>query len=111
MELTPEELETVKVIRLPTTVITSNVLVDTTQEATVYVRCLDMFVTVQLLEDTPAVVSLGTPAKKLCTTMSELRSNTIVLLKKKKKILRKCDHQVIPTSLVQQVIQLKTPRS
>ena len=34
----------------------------TKEEATVYVRELDLFVTVMLLEDTPAVLSLG----KLC---------------------------------------------
>ena len=59
MELSPEELETVKVSPLPTTVITANGSIDTTEGATVYVKDLDMFVTVQLFEDTPAVFSLG----------------------------------------------------
>ena len=36
--------------------------IDSTEEATVYVKDLEMLVTVQLLEDTPAVSSLG----KLC---------------------------------------------
>ena len=58
MELTPEELETVKVSRLSR----AHGLVDTTEEAAVRVKDLDMFVTVQLLEDTPAELSLG----KLC---------------------------------------------
>ena len=45
MEMPPEELETVTVSRLPTTVITVNGSIDTTEEATVYVKDLDMFVT------------------------------------------------------------------
>ena len=44
------------------TVITANNEVQTNEEATVYVRELDMFLTVKVLEDTPAVLSLG----KLC---------------------------------------------
>ena len=46
----------------PTTVVTINGEVLTKEEATVYVRELDLFETVKLLEDTPAVLSLG----KLC---------------------------------------------
>ena len=34
-----------------------------TEEATVYVKEMDLFVTVNLLEDTPAVLSLGTPCE------------------------------------------------
>ena len=48
--------------RLLTTVITANGSIDTTEKATAYVKDLDMFVTVQLLEDTPATQNLG----KLC---------------------------------------------
>ena len=43
-------------------VVTANGEVHTKEEATVYVRELDLFVTVVLLENTPAVLSLG----KLC---------------------------------------------
>ena len=46
----------------PTTVMTANGEVQTREEATVYVKELDLFVTVMLLEETPAVLSLG----KLC---------------------------------------------
>ena len=46
----------------PTTVVAANGEVQTKEEATVYVKELDLFVTVKLLEDTPAVLSLG----KLC---------------------------------------------
>ena len=48
--------------RSPTTVMTANGEVQTREEATVYVTELNLFVTVMLLEETPAVLSLG----KLC---------------------------------------------
>ena len=50
------ELESVRVSRSPTTVITTNGEVLTKEEATVYVREFDLFVTVMLLEDTLAVL-------------------------------------------------------
>ena len=61
-ELNSAELETVRNYRCPTSIITANGEVKTHEEATVYVRELDMFLTVQILEDTAAVLSLG----KLC---------------------------------------------
>ena len=60
--LNSAELETVRVSKSPTTVVTTNSEVLTKEEATVYVRESDLFVTTMLLEDTPAVLSLG----KLC---------------------------------------------
>ena len=54
MSLTPEELETVEVSRFLTSVITANGSIDTTEEAIACVNDLDMFVTIQLFEDTPA---------------------------------------------------------
>ena len=48
--------------RRPTTVITANGEVQTHQEATVYVKELERFLTMKVLQDTPAVLSLG----KLC---------------------------------------------
>ena len=56
------ELETVTASRSPTTVITANGGVQTHEEATVYVKELDIFLTKKVLEDTPAFLSLG----KLC---------------------------------------------
>ena len=56
------ELETVTTSRIPTTLFTANGEVQTHEEATVYVKELDIFLTMKLLEDTPAVLSLG----KLC---------------------------------------------
>ena len=49
------ELETVGISKSPTTVVTANGEMLTKEEATVYVRQLDLM----LLEDTPAVLSLG----------------------------------------------------
>ena len=56
------ELETMRTSRSPTTAMTANGEVQTREEATVYVKELDLFVTVMLLEETPAVLSLV----KLC---------------------------------------------
>ena len=56
------ELETLTTSRSPTTVITANGEVQTYEEATVYVKELDIFLAMKVLEDTPAVLSLG----KLC---------------------------------------------
>ena len=61
-DLNEAELETVRVSKNPTTVVTANGEVLTKEEATEDVKELDLFVTAMLLEDTPAVVSLG----KLC---------------------------------------------
>ena len=58
-DLNSAELETVTTSRSPTTVITANGEVQTNEEATVYVKELDIFLTMKVLEDTPAVLSLG----------------------------------------------------
>ena len=60
--LNSAELETVTTSRSPLTDISANGEVQTNEEATVYVRELNIFLTMKLLEDTPAVLSLG----KLC---------------------------------------------
>ena len=61
-DLNSAELETVTTSRSPTTVITANGEVQTLLEATIYVKELDLFLTMKVLEDTPAVLSPG----KLC---------------------------------------------
>ena len=61
-DLNSAELETMRTSRSPTTVMTASGEVQTREEATVYVKELDVFVTVMLLEESPAVLSLG----KLC---------------------------------------------
>ena len=61
-DLNSAELDAVRVSESPTTVVTASGDVQTKEEATVCVKELDFFVTMKLLEDTPAVLSLG----KLC---------------------------------------------
>ena len=60
-DLNSAELETVATSRSPTTVITANGEVQTNEEATVYVREVE-FLTMKVLEDTPAVLWIG----KIC---------------------------------------------
>ena len=59
MDLNSAELETVRVFTNPTQVITANGEAQTNEEATVCVKDLDVHMTVQLLDDTPPVLSLG----------------------------------------------------
>ena len=61
-DLRSAEMDTLQRSRIPTTVVTASGVVQTNEEAQVYVHDLDLFVTVQVLDDTPAVLSLG----KLC---------------------------------------------
>ena len=61
-DLNSAELETVTASTNPTTVFTTNGEVQTHEEATVHVKELDIFLTIKVLEDTPAVLSQG----KLC---------------------------------------------
>ena len=58
-ELTPEAQETIRKSKDPSVMKTANGSIHTTEEATVYVYCLDMFVQVQLLKESPAALSLG----------------------------------------------------
>ena len=61
-DLNSAELETVTTSRSPTMVITANGEVQTHEDGTVYVKEFFIFLTMQVLEDTPAFLSLG----KLC---------------------------------------------
>ena len=61
-DLSEAEMDTLTKSCSPTIVITANGEVQTQEEATVYVKELDMFLTMKVLENTPAVLSLG----KLC---------------------------------------------
>ena len=61
-DLNSAEWETMRTSKIPTTMTTANGEVQTREEATVYVKELDLFVTVMLLEETPAVLFL----RKLC---------------------------------------------
>ena len=61
-DLNSAEKDTLTKSCSPTIVITANGEVQTHEEATVYVKELDIFLTMKVLENTPAVLSLG----KLC---------------------------------------------
>ena len=61
-DLSEAEMDTLTKSCSPTIVITANGEVQTQEEAIVYVKELDMFLTMKVLEDTPAVLSIG----KLC---------------------------------------------
>ena len=54
------EMDTLTKSCSPTIVITASGEVQTHEEATVYVKELDIFLTMKVLENTPAVLSLGT---------------------------------------------------
>ena len=60
--LNSAELETIRTSRSPMTVMTANGEVQTREEATVYVKQLDLLVKVMFLEEIHAVLSLA----KLC---------------------------------------------
>ena len=60
--LSGAEVDTLTKSCSPTIVITANGEVQTHEEATVHVKELDIFLTMKVLENTPAVLSLG----KLC---------------------------------------------
>ena len=61
-DLNDAEMDTLTKSCCPTIVITANGEVQTHEEASVYVKELDIFLTTKVLENTPAVLSLG----KLC---------------------------------------------
>ena len=61
-DLSNAEMDTLTKSCSPTIVTTANGEVQTHEEATVYVKELDIFLTMKVLENTPAVLSLG----KLC---------------------------------------------
>ena len=61
-DLSDAEMDTLTTSCSPTTVSTANGEVQTHEDATVYVKELDIFLTMKVLENTPAVLSLG----KLC---------------------------------------------
>ena len=61
-DLSDAEMDTLTKSCSPTIVITANGEVQTHEEATVYVQELDFFLILKVLENTPAVLSLG----KLC---------------------------------------------
>ena len=61
-DLTAEEQETIQKSKDPSVIMTAKGTAHTTEEATVYVGDLDMFVQVPLFKESPAVLSL----RKFC---------------------------------------------
>ena len=84
----------ITVSRRSTTVITANGSTDNSEEPTVHMKDLDMFVTVQLLEDTPALLSLAKPAKKMGLHTSGKKVKNQFLMNDDKHILCNCDYFV-----------------
>ena len=70
-DLSDAEMDTLTKSCSPTIVITANGVVQTHEEAIVYVKELDMFLTMKVLENTPAVLSLG----KLCAMKTGIPTN------------------------------------
>ena len=68
------EMDTLTKSCSPTIVITANGEVQTHEEATVYVKELNIFLTMKVLENTPAVLSLG----KLCDQTDILMNGSMV---------------------------------
>ena len=64
-DLNEAELETVRIPKNLTMVVTANVEVLTKEKAAVYVRELDLFLNVMLLENTLAVLSLGKTLRRI----------------------------------------------
>ena len=62
-DLNSDELDTLRSTRTPTVELTAEGDVHTHEEAQVFVHDLNQFVTLQLLEETPAVLSLGNLCK------------------------------------------------
>ena len=93
-DLSSEEMETLRRSRSPTVVVTADGEVQTNEEAKVYVHDLGLFVTVQLLEDTVAVLSLGKSAKNTDTLMSGSAVKKPRLTKDGKEIICKTDNFV-----------------
>ena len=69
-ELTSGEKDAIRRSREPTVITTTSGKAESTQEATVYVNDLDVFAAIMLLEDSPAVLSLGLSCAEWTTPMN-----------------------------------------
>ena len=85
-DLNTAELETVRISKHPTTVVTADGEVPGKEEATVYVHELDLFLRVMLLEYTPAVLSLGKTLRRFWYSCRWTTGQKPHLIKKGKKI-------------------------
>ena len=94
-DLSSGELEeTLKRSRSPITAVTANGEVQTNEAAQVHVHDLHIFVTVQLLEDTSAVLSLGNLCEEHGYTCEWASGQKPHLAPNEKTILRKTEHFV-----------------
>ena len=102
----------------PTTAITVNGSTDTTEEAKVYVKDLEMFLTVQLLKDPPVVLYLGKLCEENGYPYEWKEGQTPNITENGKIVLSSAITSGLSSFLVVQVkhtfrqkIQLKAPRS
>ena len=108
-DLNSEELETVRTSRNPTTVMTANGEVQKREEATENVKDLDSFVTVMLLEETPAVLSLEKLYKDHGYTYHWISGQKPHLTKRAKELIAICQTMCHSKSLVYQRVPLRCP--
>ena len=78
-DLSKAEMDTLTKSCSPTIVITANGEVQTQEEAIVYVKELDIFLTMKVLENTPAVLSFGKLWKTGISTDGSMVKNHISL--------------------------------
>ena len=64
-DINSAELETLRISSSPTKVVSANDEVQTKEEATMYVKHLDLFVKVMFLEETAAVLSVGNSVRNM----------------------------------------------
>ena len=85
-----------------TTVVTANGEVQTNEEAQVYVHDLDIFVTVQILDDTLAVLSFGKLCEKNGYTNEWASGQKLHLTKNGKRVLCETESSNIAGGIVKQ---------
>ena len=84
--LNEAEFETVRASKNPTVLMTANGEMLAKKVAKVYVRELDLFVTVMLLEETPTVLSLVKPCEDLVCTFQWISSQKPHLIRHGKRL-------------------------
>ena len=86
------ELDTLRTSRNPTVVVTTNGEVQTNEEAQVHIHDLDLFVSVQILDETPAVLSPGKLCEENGYSYEWVSGQKPHLSKQRKKILCKTEN-------------------
>ena len=80
-ELASGEKDTIIKSTEPTVIMTVNGKAESTEEAVVHVHDMDVFVTMMLLEDSPAVISLGVECEEMGFSYEWKKSETPSLMK------------------------------